>query len=180
MFCHLYNMTWLNERGVELAIWNTWKRNLSTLEVGNVLNHYEPLAFDHVVVDRYEVGDGVVNEDVLSFRGSFDQIVSISTVEHVRWDEPTEREADGAVRAVQHLVSLLAPGGRMLVTAPTGHNPGLDEWFLHGGEADRLSTFARDGGPFDPVWRQTDTLEPRGYGVSQPWAEGLWVGEWYR
>lgn len=181
-FCHLYNSTWLNERSVELAVWDWWRRRswdaVSTLEVGNVLNHYEPLAFDHVVVDRYEKSAGVFNLDVFDVDARFDQIVSISTLEHVRWDEEP-REHDGAIRAVEHLLNLLNPGGRMLVTAPTGHNPGLDEYLLGGAGASRSCTLVREGELFDPVWRQTSVPEVRPYAGLQPWAQSVWVVEWW-
>ena len=177
-FSHLYNSTWLNERAVELAVAAHWLRGgMPTLEVGNVLNHYEPLAFDHVVVDRYEQADGVFSLDVFDVDAEFDQIVSISTMEHVRWDEEPRMD-DGAVRAVEHLLNLLRPGGRMLVTAPTGHNPGLDGYLSGGAGASRLCTFVREGGLFDPVWRRTEVPAVLPYGGIQPWAQAVWVVEW--
>ena len=177
-FAHLYNSTWLNERGVELAVAAHWLgEQMPTLEVGNVLNHYEPLAFDHVVVDRYEQSDGVFNLDVFDVDATFDQIVSISTLEHVRWDEEP-REDDGAIRAVEHLLNLLKPGGRMLVTAPTGHNPLLDAYLSRPNVATRCCTFVREGGLFDPVWRRTDDPDVRPYGGLQPWAQAVWIAEW--
>lgn len=171
VYRHLYNCTWLNERGCELAVWRHWHRDLPTLEVGNVLNHYEP--FDHQVVDRYERGDGVENVDVFDIAGRWDQIVAISTIEHVRWDE--EPRLDGwSALAIDHLRRCLAPGGRMLVTIPTGHNPPLDEWLVAGETgATRACTLVRDM----TSWRQTDEVEIRPYGVTQPWAEAVWIGE---
>lgn len=171
VFRHLYNCTWLNERGAELAVWQHWRRNVPTLEVGNVLNHYDP--FPHHVVDRYEVADGVENIDVFDVAGQWEQIVTISTLEHVRWDE--EPRVDGqSIAAVQHLSSQVGPAGRMLVTIPTGHNPPLDEW-LGAGEtgATRACTLVRDM----DTWRQTDEVEIRPYGLTQPWAEAVWIGE---
>lgn len=168
---HMYNCTWLNERGAELAIWDHWRRDVATLEVGNVLNHYEP--FDHHVVDRYEQAVGVDNRDVFDVDGSWPQIVSISTIEHVRWDEDP-REPGGSRLALEHLQRLLAPGGRMLVTVPTGHNPPLDAWLASGETgATRACTLVRDM----TSWRQTPEIEIRPYGLTQPWAEAVWVGE---
>jgi len=167
---HLYNCTWLNERGVELAVWQHWRRDLPTLEVGNVLSHYEP--FPHDVIDRYEVGVGVSNIDVFDVAGRWPQVVSISTLEHVRWDEEP-RVDGGSARALEHLRSCAA-GGRMLVTVPTGWNGPLDEWLTAGQTgASRAATFVRDG----ESWRQTDEVEIRPYGLSQPWAESVWIGE---
>lgn len=179
LFRHLYNSTWLNERGVELAVWQAWRQDRYTLEVGNVLNHYEPLRFSHRVVDRYERAPGVENRDVFSVQERFSQIVSLSTLEHVRWDEEP-REDDGAVRALEHLLTLLEPDGRMLVTVPTGHNPGLDDYLSAGVGVDRVSTLVREGDLFAPVWRQTDEPVVLPYGGEQPWAQAVWIAEWQR
>lgn len=57
------------------------------LEVGNVLSHYFPI--HHDIVDKYEVCPGVINQDIADFlpQEKYDLILSISTVEHVGWDE---------------------------------------------------------------------------------------------
>jgi len=87
------------------------------LEVGNVLAHYYP--HQHDVLDKYEQAPGVMNGDVVDFRPGklYDLIVSISTLEHVGWDEEP-RDPLKFLRGVEHLTTLLAPGGRMLVTLP--------------------------------------------------------------
>ena len=61
-----------------------WKTHLGS---GNVLLHYFPA--DHEIVDKYEKGDGIVNEDIVNFRPGkkYDLIVSISTLEHISWNE---------------------------------------------------------------------------------------------
>lgn len=170
--CHMYNCTWLNERGAELAVFASWTAATgSMLEVGNVLSHYG-LGSPRRIVDRYEQGDGVENIDVFDIDGRFDEIVAISTLEHVRWDEEP-REPGGSGAALLHLQGLLNPGGRMLVTVPTGHNPPLDDWLLWGTGADRACTLVRDM----TSWRQTPEVEIRPYGLTQPWAEAVWIGE---
>src|SRR2546430_9278756 len=58
--------------------------------------------------------------------GPYDLIVSVSTLEHVGYDEDP-REPDKAARAVRNLLGLLAPGGTMLATIPIGHNRDLDD-----------------------------------------------------
>jgi hypothetical protein len=180
VFGHLYNMTWLNERGAELAIVSHWRDPAvpadRLLEVGNVCNHYEALAHRGAVVDLYEEAPGVLNIDVLDLTIAPEaaplEIVTISTLEHVWWDD--EPVPGQSLTAMRHLHSLLAPGGRMLVTVPTGHNPPLDE-VLAAGEtgATRACTLVRDM----ESWRRTETIEARPYGRTQPWAEALWVGE---
>jgi hypothetical protein len=61
------------------------ERNI--LEIGNVLSHYFPV--NHDIVDKYEKADGVINQDVVHFYSpkKYDLIVSVSTLEHVGWDE---------------------------------------------------------------------------------------------
>src|SRR5690606_34112160 len=110
-FDHPYNTTILNERAVEIPVVLDWLPGKGRgLEVGNVLGHYGVKG--RRVVDLYEQADGVENLDLFDIEGHFDWIVSISTLEHVRWDtEP--RDPNGAVEAIGHLRSLLSPGGRM-------------------------------------------------------------------
>jgi SAM-dependent methyltransferase len=126
---HRYHYTWTNERAVEVPIVRAALAGVGdgrVLEVGNVLGHYGSVS--HAVLDRYERAPGVINADVLEFQDAdgFDLIVSISTLEHVGWDE-RPRDPGAAERAFAHLTGLLSPGGNLLVTFPVGHNPHLDE-----------------------------------------------------
>ncbi len=82
-FLHGYNLTWSNERAVEIPIvWAAVRacHGGRVLEVGNVLSHY--FAVDHEVLDKFERGAAVRNEDVATFRSPrrYDLIVSISTL----------------------------------------------------------------------------------------------------
>jgi SAM-dependent methyltransferase len=141
--------------------------------VGNVLGHYYDDLPGRTVVDRYEVAADVENVDVLEVGGEWDYIVAISTLEHVRWDEQP-REAAGAVLALEHLRSLLAPAGRMLVTVPMGWHETLDSHLLgHLCGAVTACTLVRAG----TGWVQSERPVWRPYGVSQPWAEAVWIGE---
>lgn len=118
------NRTWDNERAVELPIVGdaVAKATGDVLEVGNVLRNYFPIS--HRVVDKYEKGRGVENLDVTEIEGSYDLIVSVSTLEHVGFSEGLG--AEKAVEAVRHLRGCLAPGGRLLFTVPVGYNRALD------------------------------------------------------
>ncbi|HVP37745.1 MAG TPA: hypothetical protein VMS93_01035 [Candidatus Saccharimonadales bacterium] len=125
----VYNHTLRNERCVEIpVVWELIRGQAGgrVLEVGNVLSHY--FAVNHVVVDKYEKCRGVLNADLMDFRPSerFDLIVSISTLEHVGWDEET-RDPPKLLRAVEHLRSLLNPGGQLVYTSALGYNQFLDE-----------------------------------------------------
>lgn len=128
-FYHPYNFTWASERIVEVPIGVAAVQRASgqrILEVGNVLGHY--IHRSHDVLDKYERAPGVTNCDVIGFRGRapYDLIVSISTLEHVGWDVPEEKDPQKVVGAVKRLASLLAPGGTLLVTVPLGYNNDLD------------------------------------------------------
>lgn len=133
-FYHWYNTTWNNERVVEIPIIckyvNEYK-NSEILEVGNVLSHY--FNINHDVVDKYEIADGVINQDVVDYKPSkqYDLIISISTLEHVGWDE-TPRNPNKIFSALKNLKGCLSPGGKLIVTIPIGLNPVLDKFIETG------------------------------------------------
>jgi hypothetical protein len=173
-FYHLYNLTHLNERAVEVAIARRWIEALGDgrgdgLEVGNVLGHYWRCA--HAVVDLhepqpwYQKHQQYMNVDLFELLGNAHVagwLVSLSTVEHT---------ADPA--AAVSLLRGLAPRG--LVTFPTGVDPALDDWVEEGLPGPyRACTLARvqndHGG-----WAQTPLPQARPYG---PWANAVAVLEW--
>lgn len=185
-FDHLYNSTAISERGVEVAVAVDWLANRErgrTLEVGNVLQHYEDAIerFPRYIVDLYELGEGVWNQDVFDTYGVFDTVVSISTLEHVGFDyDPPS--PDGPQRAIEHLRSLLTETGRLLVTIPVGFNPGLDP-DLSLFETIRQTRLFRD--PRVSGWASHWSEVPewgkvRGYGYQTPWANEVWIGEFNR
>ncbi len=136
---HFCNKTWKNERGVEIPIFRDILLRHQTariLEVGNVLSHYFPI--HHDVVDKYEVAPAVINKDIVEFAptGQYDLILSISTLEHVGWDEEP-REPAKMLRAIEHLRNrCLAPGGQIVASLPIGYNE-----FFDGLLRDRKSPF---------------------------------------
>ncbi len=132
--CHRYNQTWKNERAVELPIVWSMLQPLRgrILEVGNVLSHY--FTVDHDVVDKYEKAKGVINEDITEIRFSekYDIILSISTLEHVGWDEnPNHSElvknANKILLALDRMRAILRSNGKIIITVPIGYNPYLDQ-----------------------------------------------------
>jgi hypothetical protein len=113
------------------------------LEVGNVLSHYDP--FPHTVIDKYERAPHVANVDVVEYRPAepFDLVVSVSTLEHVGWDEEP-REPDKILAAFDNLVRhCVKPGGRMVVTAPVGYNAFLDTAVASGAIAFTSKSYLR-------------------------------------
>ncbi len=132
-FYHWYNTTWNNERTVEIPIVCQMinDTNENFLEIGNVLSHY--FNIDHYIVDKYEKGKGVINEDVVDFQTSkiYKLIVSISTLEHVGGDEKP-RDPEKIFEAIHNLKRHLAPEGKLIVTIPLGHNNILDSYLESG------------------------------------------------
>ncbi|PIY80006.1 MAG: hypothetical protein COY80_05135 [Candidatus Pacebacteria bacterium CG_4_10_14_0_8_um_filter_42_14] len=157
-FCHKYNSSHLNERAVELPIvWAEVQRYKSyeVLEIGNVLSHYFPTK--HLVVDKYEVAPGIINKDVVEFKTKkkFKLIISISTLEHVGWDE--EVKSKGKIpQAIRHLQTLLAPGGTLFITLPLGYNSYLDE-HLRTGKIKFDETFYMERVSKFNSWREVDS-----------------------
>lgn len=132
------------------------------------------------MLDRYEHG-ATHSLDVFDYHAKVDWIVAISTLEHVRFDEPdTGRLADGPQRALEHLHRNLRPEGRMLITIPMGWHPYLDSAILDDKlpvQPTRQCTLVRQADA-DPVrWVQTDTVTHHRYAASSIWAESVWVAE---
>jgi SAM-dependent methyltransferase len=174
-FWHLYNLTMMNERAVEMAIANEWlgdKRPRDGLEVGNVTGHYAHR--HHAVIDLnepaewYQTDQWIISADILDLHWPdapklFPWVLSISTIEHT---------AD-PVKAIEVLKDLVAPGGKLLVTFPTGVREELNSLAWDGQPFDRWCTIART----DDGWAQTAWPEIREYG---PWANSVFIGEWER
>mgnify|MGYP006156100317 CR=1 FL=1 len=135
----VYNKTYNNERALEIPIAkNILKRfkGGEILEIGNVLNHY--INVKHVVVDKYEKYPGVINSDIIEFNSEikFDLIISISTFEHIGFDEYSrysDQQNDRSdsknklIAAFSKMTELLKDNGKFIFTSPIGYNPSLDE-----------------------------------------------------
>jgi dolichol-phosphate mannosyltransferase len=140
-FYHIYNCTCLNERAVEVPIvWEMAReyKNKKVLEIGNVLSHY--FNFPHDIIDKYELADGVINQDVVDFNPShkYDLIVSISTLEHVGWDEDV-KDPEKILLAIDNLKKCLSERGKMIITFCLGYNPETDKLL----EGDKLGFTAQ-------------------------------------
>jgi hypothetical protein len=174
VFYHLYNLTHLNERMIEIAIAHRFLHQRAWsmgLEVGNVLGHYGPMS--HVVIDLHEQAEWyqsrqtIVNTDILGDLPPkmYPWVISISTIEHT---------AD-PVAAIDVLRSLVAPGGSLLVTFPTGEREELDDLAVWCDQTfDRWCTIVRTENDHGG-WEQTPSVEIRSYG---PWANSVFIGEW--
>lgn len=131
----IYNFTAFNERRVEIPVMQyelAKRRQDKVLEVGNVLAHYLPVR--HHVIDKYEKSSLLCfeNADAATYASTqkYDLIISISTMEHVGWDESPMEPSRGAA-ALRNLMGLLEPGGVLIVSFPMGYNRWLDELVLN-------------------------------------------------
>jgi SAM-dependent methyltransferase len=177
-FLHGYNLTWCNERAVEIPIVRqavVGAPGARLLEVGNVLSHY--FAADHEVLDKFEKGPSIRNEDVISFRQAqrYDLIVSISTLEHVGWDE-APLDPTKIVQAIDNLSAHLAPGGRLLVTLPLGYNPPMDAQIAAGTLPFSRCHYLKRTGFLR--WQESDWAGVAGSPYAERWpgARGLVIG----
>ncbi len=175
----LRRWAWRTERCVEIALGNRAINAHSpedVLEVGNVM----PMAgvTGHAVVDKYEAGAGVINQDIVGFvpDRSYELVLSLSTLEHVGWDE-IPREPEKAARALHHMSGLVADDGALLVTIPVGWHRDLEAEFVRGdGPFDSVMLLVRTGRrarwEVRPVSERTDVE----YGSPFPCGNGILVG----
>lgn len=128
-FYHRHNLTWRNERAVEVPIALSLAesfRGRRILEVGNVLSHYAQAEWE--IIDKFEKEQGVLNADVVDFvrPETYDLILSISTIEHVGFDDDP-KDPQKIQLALNVLKENLREGGVLFVSCPLGYNPLLDE-----------------------------------------------------
>jgi len=169
---HRYNMTWASERCVEVPIARYYAESVTpdkTLEVGNVLSHYGPVR--HEIIDKFEKGPGVTNADITSFRPNkrYDLILSISTFEHIGFDDEAEgKSADKILSAIATCRGLLAPTGRLVITVPISYNPELNELINTGKLGTKKDTFLKKYGPQD--WRECPKEEAMRCKYKEPYS----------
>ena len=178
-----HNVTWANERCIELALARRFLEETPgerILEVGNVT----PLYFggEHMVVDKYE--PGCLQVDIVDFECDqrFDLILSISTFEHIAFDEEggTENAEEVAKKiraALDRCLGLLARGGVFAMTVPMGYNPALDAMIASGGlGCDRATYFRRFPRRH---WREVGQEQAHApYGGRYPFANAIMLAEW--
>jgi hypothetical protein len=153
---HRYNMTWASERCVEVPIARSAAQKHSperTLEIGNVLSHYG--AARHDILDKFEKGAGVINEDVISFQPKkhYSLILSVSTFEHIGYDDENEgSSADKIKEAIKTCIQWLDPSGELMITAPIGYNPELDSLLKENKLGSTHEAYMKKNGRLD--WRE--------------------------
>jgi hypothetical protein len=146
------------------------------LEVGNVLSHYIPVRHD--ILDKYERGERVINEDIANYSSpkKYELIVSISTLEHVGWDEKP-REPLKPLRVLDNMKNMLLPGGRIVLTFSLGYNAVLDDLIKK-----RRTGFTREyylkRVTKDNRWKEVgwEDIQNVRYGHPFPYGNGLVIG----
>ncbi len=132
----IHKRSWATERVIEIPIvLNYINKNKRILEVGNVLSQFVDVWWD--VVDKFEIGNGIINEDIIGFKPieKYDLIISISTLEHIGFNEDVgggEKPSSIAdvskiIDAIDNLKTCLKTDGIMVTTLPLGYNQEMDE-----------------------------------------------------
>jgi len=174
-FYNRYNVTWKNERSLEIPIiWNLVQENSDKkiLEIGNVLSHY--FACHHDVVDLYEEYPGVINEDIVNFRPAeeYDLIVSISTFEHIGCWDNKPREPEKLLAAIQNVVeNILAPEGKLVITIPLGQNTEMEKVLASGKISFTYLSCLKRASPRTKEWKEVEWAEIRGKEFN---SDGVW------
>jgi hypothetical protein len=124
---HPYNLSWVNERTVEIPVILDYIKNSKAkniLEVGAVLKHYTKINWE--ILDKFEKGTGITNQDIVDFKPDkkYDLIISISTLEHVGYDD--ENKPEKIELAIKEIKKWLSKNGKMIVTVPLGYNKHMD------------------------------------------------------
>lgn len=179
-FYHSHNHTWANERAIEIPLVLSRIKGIDVkdiLEVGNVLSYYMDVKWS--IIDKYEVDRKVINEDIASFnpKRKYKTIISISTMEHVGFDEEVKDEKK-ILRALDNLKNrCLAKGGSITITMPIGWNPNVDKLLLENKIVfDETYYFKRDR--WDNRWTESSKEDALGTMFAKPYigANGLVLG----
>jgi hypothetical protein len=183
---HKYCTTWRNERTVLIPIiWEIVKKykeqNKTILEVGNVLSYYFDV--NHDILDKYEIKDDVINEDVVDFKPtkSYDLIVSIVSLELVGLRE-NEGHGDAlkTLQAIMNLKSILSPGGKIVAGICLGFNTEFDNLLRNNAVHFNKACYLKKISSYK--WEEVDWKDVKDikYDESIPSANGVLVGTMFR
>lgn len=178
-YYHWYNNTWENERSIEVPLILKFLKDnprKKVLEVGNVLSHYFPT--NHNIIDKYERGPVVIDQDVIKFnpKNKYDLIISISTLEHIGWDEKSSNP-NKILKAISNLKRILKQNGQIIFTLPIGYNSFVDKLITNQKILfSKLFYFEKFSKKND--WRETknDKIINRRYNYPFPGANAIVLG----
>jgi hypothetical protein len=188
-FYALHNETFKNERAVEVPIAMNYVAKYSgrrVLEVGNVLSHY--FNFSHTIIDKYEKGNSILNFDITEYRSNdkYDLIITISTLEHVGWDEyarygnnttANHKDPELLLTAISNLKRILNKNGTIIATMPLGFNIYLDS-LIESQKTGFSEVYFLKRISKDNKWIQVPYAEVKGAKYSDPYpcANGVIIG----
>ena len=126
---NFFNSLRIGERVVEIPIIQYLymkEKPANVLEIGNVTSQWFHIP-NLRIVDKYEIGENIINEDIDTFESNnkYDMIISISTIEHIGFDEE-HKDPDKPFRVINKLVTLLKEHGTLIITVPLNYNPSMD------------------------------------------------------
>lgn len=180
-FYHSYNMTWACERCVEVPIMLhhiASAQGQAVLEIGNVLSHYR--AVSHQILDKFETGVGVINHDIIGFNPGqkYDLIVSISTFEHIGFDDDEyDERGEKILAAIESCRSLLSRGGRFFMSVPAGYNPALDRLIINHRLGEKEAIFIKRVARLDWQTVGRDEAMQCRFGHPYPYANAVMIAE---
>lgn len=171
-----------NERTVEVALAVDFldrytTESSSVLEIGNVMNgvnQFDPTRHERVgsyaVLDKFEQGPNVINEDLRTYESPrlLDVVFSVSTLEHVGVDE--NEKASEAILGFRQAWSFLKHNGGFFFTIPVGFNSSLERAIVYGwppmhiGAMKRVST--------ENEWDEVDPKDALQVPYGRPYRHG--------
>ncbi len=178
-FYSLYNFTYNGERCVEIPIIKHYidKTNGNILEIGNVLSHYFPA--NHDIVDKYEKGPHVINKDIINFHPKklYDLVVSISTIEHIGWDEKV-KDPKKIIYVIKNIKKLLKKEGIAVLTLAFAYNPYLDKILKTKRNQLFSAVYCLKRISKDNRWKQVDfeEIESCKFNSPYPFANAILIG----
>jgi SAM-dependent methyltransferase len=177
---HPYCTSWKNERSVIVPIIRDImkdyvKEKKNILEIGNTLSYIYPVSHD--ILDKYEVVEGVINEDVVSFNPNktYDLIFSIVTMQCIGWDE-VPREPTKLIPALRNLYKLLSPEGKIIVSLGLGYNPDMDSLLQNGKFNFDRQYYLKKISNLNWEEVQYDEIKSAKYDKSAPTSTGVVIG----
>ena len=171
-FYHPYNITWRNERIIEVPIVlhelsQIDKQSNKILEVGAVLQHYTDTEWD--VLDKFETADNIKKEDITTYNPEqkYDFVMSISTIEHVGYDD-SEKDEKGVEKAIKNIKeNILSEKGKAIITLPYGYNPAVEEFLENHKEiCEKITYLQRQNN--ENEWKEVTEEELKGCKYGQP------------
>tara|TARA_B100000029_G_scaffold389840_1_gene386356 strand:+ start:56001 stop:56666 length:666 start_codon:yes stop_codon:yes gene_type:complete len=179
---HRHGATWSSERALEISIakfYLDYYSEKSVLEIGNVTSQY----FDvqHLILDKYEEPEDtklIIDQDIIEFttEKKFNLIISISTIEHIGFDDDGESR-EKIPLAILKCRKMLKPDGILIMTVPLGYNPDMDKFIANDSLGWRHATYFRRYAYLQ--WSQCNKEEAlRGrYGTPFPYGNCIMVAE---